>query len=72
MFKDALGNIQFELWQGIKINGRTFQSLPLFNLCREFGDAQVLDACTHLGCFPCIADLSSIRHECERVEARYV
>ena len=72
MYNEQLDTTHFDMWQGIKFNGRTFQSPSLFNLCREFGDAQVIDACTHLGCFPYIADLSSIRKECERVEAGYV
>jgi len=72
MYTDALGNTHFEFWEGIKLNGRTFQSLPLFKLCQEFGDAQVTDACHHLGCFPHVADLSAIREECERREAMYV
>lgn len=72
MHTDALGNTHFEFWQGIKLNGRNFQSVPLFKLCEEFGTAQVTDACHHLGCFPCIADLAAIRKECERREAMFV
>ena len=72
MYQDALGNTHFEFWQGIKLAGRTFQSKDLFALCQEFGDAQVKDACTHLGCFPYAADLQAIKEECERVEAMFV
>ncbi len=72
MYKDALGNTRYEFWQGIKLGGRTFQSEDLYDLCREFGDAQVKDACIHLGCFPYRDDLQAIREECERIEAMYV
>ena len=72
MYTDALDTTHFEFWQGIKLNGRNFQSVPLFKLCEEFGDAQIIDACHHLGCFPHVADLAAIRKECERVEAGYV
>lgn len=72
MYTDALGNTHFEFWQGLKIGGRTFQTLPLFRLCEEFGDAQVKDACDHLGCLPYVADLATIREECQRIENLYV
>lgn len=72
MYTDALGNIHFEFWEGIKLEGRTFQSVPLYLLCQEFGDEVVKGACIHLGCRPYIQDLASIREECERIEARMV
>jgi len=72
MFKDALGNTHFEFWQGIKINGRTFQSEDLYKLSKEFGDAEILDACMRLGCLPYAADLQAITEECERIENSYV
>ena len=72
MYKDALGNTQFEIWQGIKINGRTFQSEPLYELSQRFGDAEILDACMRLGCMPYRADLQTIKEECERIENSYV
>lgn len=72
MWTNSTGEIHFEFWDGIKLNGKTFQSLPLFNLCREFGDAQVLQACIDLGCYPHAADLRAIQDECKRQEASYV
>ena len=72
MWTDACGNDHWEFWEGIKLNGKTYQSRPLFNLCNEFGDAQVLDACIHLGCRPCIEDLATVRAECQRQEDSYV
>lgn len=71
MFTDALGNLHFEFWEGIKFNGRTFQSRPLYELCQEFGDANVLEACHTLGCLPYIQDLSAIREECIRMEPNH-
>jgi hypothetical protein len=72
MFKDALGNTHFEVWQGIKLNGRTFQSEALYELSQRFGDAEILDACVRLGCFPYAADLKTIEEECERIERMFV
>ena len=72
MWTDALGRDHWEFWEGIKLNGKTYQSRPLFNLCNEFGDAQVLDACIHLGCSPYVEDLAAIREECQRQEDSYV
>jgi hypothetical protein len=72
MFKDALGNIHYDFWQGIKINGKTFDSLPLFNLCQEFGDAQVVEACMNIGCLPYVPDMQAIKEECKRIENLYV
>lgn len=72
MWTDACGEIHFEFWEGIKMNGRTFRSEPLYHLCQEFGDGQVLGACLHLGCFPYVADLSAIKAECKRQEDSYV
>ena len=71
MYTDALGNLHFEFWEGIKFNGRTFQSRPLYEVCQEFGDANVLEACHTLGCFPHVQDLSAIREECMRTEPKY-
>jgi hypothetical protein len=72
MLTDACGNDHYEFWTGITINGKTYQSRPLHALCQEFGDAQVLDACMHLGCLPYVEDLSAIRAECQRQEDSYV
>lgn len=72
MWTDACGETHFEFWDGLKFAGRTFQSMPLYHLCQEFGDAQVKGACTHLGVMPYAADLAAIKQECERQEASYV
>ena len=72
MWTDACGETHFEFWEGIKFAGRTFQSVPLFNLCQEYGTAQVKDACIHLGVMPYAADLAAIKEECERQENSYV
>lgn len=72
MWTDALGETHFEFWNGIKLDGRTFKSVPLFNVCSEFGDAQVKQACIDLGCLPYVQDLAAIREECQRQEASYV
>lgn len=58
MFKD--GETHYEFWEGVRISGRTFATRPLFNLCREYGTAQVQAACIHLGCFPYTEDLAAI------------
>jgi len=72
MFTDALGNDHYEFWEGVKINGKTHQSRPLYALCMEFGTSRVQDACMHLGCLPYVQDLSAIRAECQRQENSYV
>ena len=72
MWTDACGETHYEFWEGIKLAGRTFNSRPLFNLCQDYGTAQVLGACMYLGCFPYIEDLAAIKEECERQEASYV
>lgn len=72
MWTDACGETHFEFWEGIKMNGKTHKSVALYNVCREYGDAQVLDACLHLGCLPYAQDLKAIKDECERQENSYV
>jgi len=72
MWTDAIGETHYEFWEGIKLNGKTHKSLPLYGLCQEFGNAQVLDACFSLGCLPYAEDLSAIRAECKRQEDSYV
>lgn len=72
MWTDANGETHFEFWNGIKLDGRTFKSVPLYNVCLEFGDAQVRQACIDLGCYPYTADLAAIREECIRTENLYV
>ena len=72
MWVDACGETHFEFWDGVRLNGRTFKSIPLYSLCQEFGTAQVKDACAHLGCYPYAADLSAVRKECQRQEDSYV
>jgi hypothetical protein len=72
MWTDACGNDHYEFWEGIKVNGKTYQSRPLYALCAEFGDAQVKDVCAHLGLMPYVQDLSAIRTECQRQENSYV
>ena len=72
MWTDALGETHFEFWNGITLEGRTFKSVPLYNVCAEFGDAQVKQACIDLGCRPYVQDLQTIREECLKTEHRYV
>ena len=72
MWTDACGETHFEFWEGLAFSGKRFSSLALFELCREFGDAQVKDACIHLGCLPYTADLKAIKDECQRQEDSYV
>ena len=72
MWTDACGETHFEFWNGIKLDGRTFKSVPLFKVCLEFGDAQVKQACIDLGCYPYVEDLTAIRQECLRTEHLYV
>lgn len=72
MWIDATGEIHFDFWEGIRLNGKTFKSVPLYALCQEFGSAQVIDACHHLGCYPYTNDLATIRQECKRQEESYV
>jgi hypothetical protein len=71
MFIDALGKCHFEFWTGLKMAGRTFQSVPLFQVCQEFGDAQVQDACMSLDVLPYDCELAGIKAECQRVEDAY-
>jgi hypothetical protein len=72
MWTDALGETHFEFWNGITLEGRTFKSVPLYNVCSEFGDAQVKQACIDLGRRPYVQDLQTIREECLKTEHRYV
>lgn len=72
MWTDALGETHFEIWNGIQLEGRNFKSVPLYNVCLEFGDAQVKQACIDLGCRPYVQDLQAIREECQRQEDSYV
>jgi hypothetical protein len=72
MWTDALGETHFEIWNGIQLDGRCFKSVPLYNVCSEFGDAQVKQACIDLGCRPYVQDLGAIREECQRQEDSYV
>jgi hypothetical protein len=72
MFTDACGKTHYEFWEGIKLSGKSFHSVLLYNLCLEYGDAQVRDACIHLGLLPYAEDLSAIRDECQRQEDSYV
>jgi hypothetical protein len=72
MWTDACGEVHFEFWDGFRLNGRVFKSLPLYNLCMEFGTAQVTDACAHLGYYPYAEDLKAIKSECQRQEDSYV
>jgi hypothetical protein len=71
MYTDALGNLHFEIWEGIKFNGRTFQSYPLYKLSQKFPEANIVEACHHLGCLPHVQDLSAIQEECERMEPKH-
>ena len=72
MWTDACGEIHYEFWDGLRFNGKCYNSVNLFWLCREYGDAQVIDACNHLGCLPYAADLATIKAECQRQENSYV
>jgi hypothetical protein len=72
MFTDAVGKTHFEFREGVQLDGKTFKSLPLFNVCQEFGTAQVRQACIDLGCYPYAEDLKSIKSECQRQEDFYV
>ena len=72
MWTDACGETHFDIWNGIQLDGRTFKSVPLYNLCLEFGNAQVRQACIDLGCHPRVEDLATIRQECLRTEHLYV
>lgn len=69
---DANGEARYDFWEGIRMNGRLFKSDQLFRVCEEFGDAQVIEACHHLGCFPYAEDLAAIKAECQRQEDSYV
>lgn len=71
MYTDALGNLHFEIWEGIKFNGRTFQSYPLYKLSQKFNEANIVEACHTLGCLPHVQDLSAIQEECERMEPKH-
>lgn len=72
MYVDASGEVHFEFWNGVQMDGRTFKSFPLFQLCLEFGTNHVTEACRHLGCFPYTEDLATIKQECVRTESNYV
>ena len=72
MWIDDNGDVHFDIWNGVQLDGRTIKSLPLYNLCLEFGNAQVRQACIDLGCFPYVEDLTAIRQECLRTEHLYV
>lgn len=72
MFIDAEGEVHFEFWEGIKLDGRVFKSIPLFKVCLEYGDLTVTHACRNLGCLPYAQDLATIKTECKRIENSYV
>jgi hypothetical protein len=72
MWTDACGNDHYEFWTGIKRNGKTYQSRLLYEVCNEFGDAFVADACNVLDLNPNDEHLATIRKECKRVEESYV
>jgi hypothetical protein len=72
MWTDALGEVHYEFWDGLRFNGKCYNSVALFWLCQAYGDAQVKDACIHLGCLPYAADLATIKAECQRQEDSYV
>lgn len=72
MWTNACGETHFEFWEGLAFSGKRFSSLALFELCREFGDAQVLEACRVLWCIPIPEALADIKAECQRQENSYV
>jgi len=72
MWTDACGNDHYEFWNGITLNGKTYQSRLLYEVCNEFGDAFVADACNVLDLNPNDEHLATIRKECKRVEESYV
>ncbi len=55
-------------WEGFKINGRTFRSVEVANLCRDFGCAQVWDACMELNLIPTTENIKEISNKCQSWE----
>jgi hypothetical protein len=72
MWTDACGNDHYEFWTGIKRNGKTYQSRLLYEVCNEFGDPAVIDACNALDLNPNDENLAPIYKECQRQEDSYV
>lgn len=72
MFTDALGNVHWEFWGGIRLNGRHYQSVALFALCRELGTHLVQQTCVELDTTPNDDNLEILRKEIEQNEKSLV
>lgn len=68
MFTDSLGNVHWEFWEGIALNGRHFESVALFEVCRKHGTWHVKSACIATDKLPYDNDLSEIEKYIERSE----
>ena len=55
-------------WEGFKINGKIFRSKEVAELCRDFGEAHVFEACIQLDIVPDSEGLSIIRCACQEWE----
>jgi hypothetical protein len=55
-------------WEGFKINGQTFRSIEVANFCRDFGQAQLLDACQELDLIPTSENIKKLRSKCQEWE----
>lgn len=68
MFTDALGNVHWEFWEGVAWNGRRYQSVELFRLCRDWGTNMVRDAVFDLDLCPSDDNLKKIKKYIEQSE----
>ena len=55
-------------WDGFRINGKTFRSVETANLCRDFGQAQLFEACTELELIPSQENIKQLRDKCQEWE----
>lgn len=62
MWIDAIGDVHFEFWEGIKLNGKTYQSIPLYNLCVEYGEIEVIAAIKDIDLTPEEYNLTKIHN----------
>jgi hypothetical protein len=71
MWIDAVGEVHFEFWNGLKMHGKTYKSLQLFNLCLEYGDAEVMEVCHIQDIRPEEYNLSEIQNHLKQNQFDY-
>ena len=72
MWTDALGEIHYEFWDGVRFNGKCYNSVALFWLCQDFGTNVVEQVCRETDTSPDESNLTAIRNGCNEHENSYV